>query len=132
MQTFLPYPDFKKSASALDYRRCGKQRVEAEQIRLALTVPGYGWTHHPAVVMWRDFQNALIEYRNTFISEWVGRGYKNTMPLLDIPGEVVYPSWLGDEGFHASHRSNLLRKDPGFYSRFMWKEPMDLPYVWPL
>jgi hypothetical protein len=32
MQTFLPYPDFKKSIKALDYRRLGKQRVEAYQI----------------------------------------------------------------------------------------------------
>lgn len=32
MQTFLPYPDFKKSLQALDYRRLGKQRVEAYQI----------------------------------------------------------------------------------------------------
>lgn len=32
MQTFLPYPDFKKSASCLDNKRLGKQRVEAWQI----------------------------------------------------------------------------------------------------
>jgi len=32
MQTFLPYPDFKKSLQTLDYRRLGKQRVEAYQI----------------------------------------------------------------------------------------------------
>jgi hypothetical protein len=32
MQTFLPYPDFKKSLQALDYRRLGKQRVESYQI----------------------------------------------------------------------------------------------------
>jgi hypothetical protein len=32
MQTFLPYPNFKKSLQILDYRRLGKQRVEAYQI----------------------------------------------------------------------------------------------------
>ena len=32
MQTFLPYPDFKKSLQTLDYRRLGKQRIEAYQI----------------------------------------------------------------------------------------------------
>ena len=32
MQTFLPYPDMIKSAKALDYKRLGKQRVEAKQI----------------------------------------------------------------------------------------------------
>jgi len=28
VQTFLPYPDFKKSAECLDFRRLGKQRVD--------------------------------------------------------------------------------------------------------
>ena len=32
MQTFLPYADFQRSAQVLDYKRLGKQRVEALQI----------------------------------------------------------------------------------------------------
>jgi hypothetical protein len=32
LQTFLPYADFVKTAKCLDYRRLGKQRVEAFQI----------------------------------------------------------------------------------------------------
>jgi len=36
MQTFLPFPDFKKSASCLDYKRLGKQRVEGLQILNAI------------------------------------------------------------------------------------------------
>jgi hypothetical protein len=43
-----------------------------------------------------------------------------------------YPPWLGDEAFHASHRSNLLRKNPEWYGQFGWTEPDDLPYVWPV
>lgn len=42
------------------------------------------------------------------------------------------PPWLGDEALHASHRSNLIRKDPEWYGRFGWTEPPDLPYVWPV
>jgi len=38
VQTFLPYPDFKKSLQALDYRRLGKQRLEAYQIIRILKV----------------------------------------------------------------------------------------------
>ena len=41
------------------------------------------------------------------------------------------PSWLGNEAFHASHRSNLLRKNPTWFSQFGWAEPPDLPYIWP-
>ncbi len=36
MQTFLPYPDFARSAAVLDPARLGKQRVETLQILRAL------------------------------------------------------------------------------------------------
>ena len=45
MQTFLPHKIFHISAEMLDYRRLGKQRVEAKQILNALD-PEYnkkGW-----------------------------------------------------------------------------------------
>jgi hypothetical protein len=45
--------------------------------------------------------------------------------------QETYPPWLGDERLHASHRSNLLRKDPEHYGQFEWTEPDDLPYWWP-
>jgi Pyrimidine dimer DNA glycosylase len=45
--------------------------------------------------------------------------------------DIRFPQWLGREDFHASHRSNLLRKDPEHYSQFGWTEPADLPYIWP-
>jgi len=61
MQTFLAYPDYKLSASVLDMKRLGKQRVEAWQIVQALTVPEYGWKNHPAVKMWRGHVPSLIE-----------------------------------------------------------------------
>jgi len=51
-------------------------------------------------------------------------------PLDVYPAE--YPVWLYDEEFHASHRSNLLRKDPEYYGRFGWQELPDLPYLWPV
>ena len=46
----------------LDPLRLGKQRVEALQILRALTVPGYGWRHHPAVKMWAGYEEALVRY----------------------------------------------------------------------
>ena len=39
---------------------------------------------------------------------------------------------MGDPAFHASHRSNLLRKDPTYYGAFGWAEDATLPYVWPV
>ena len=62
MQTFLPYQDFAKTAACLDYRRLGKQRIEAKQIYLALTVKDYGWKQHPAVKMWAGYECLLLIY----------------------------------------------------------------------
>lgn len=129
MQTFLPYPDFKQSLQALDYRRLGKQRVEAYQIIRTLKYGG-GYRRHPAVKMWRRHINALKLYYNLSLEEWIKRGYKNRMERMTISGRVVYPAWFGNNQFHAAHRSNLLRKDKNFYGRFGWKETPDLPYIW--
>lgn len=131
MQTFLPYPDIKKSLQTLDSRRLGKQRVEAYQIIRAIKYGG-GWSHHPAVKMWRGHINALKLYYNLSLEEWIRRGYKNRMEKMPIHGKIVYPAWFGNEVFHAAHRSNLLRKDFTYYSKYGWSEPPDLPYHWGL
>jgi hypothetical protein len=69
MQTFLPYPDLKKSFEVLDYRRLGKQRVEAMQILniLLSDKKSGGWVNHPAVKMWRGYEDALCVYMNMCI-----------------------------------------------------------------
>lgn len=136
MQTFLPYPDFVESARVLDWRRLGKQRVEAMQLLNVILkrLPSSGWANHPAALMWQPFPDALKFYHNVMITEWVFRGYQNTMllELLPPPTDIKLPSWLGRADFHASHRSNLLRKDPEHYGQFGWSEPPTLPYVWPI
>ena len=132
MQTFLPYDDFKKSLEALDMRRLGKQRVEAFQILNALNGISKGWINHPATKMWRGYNMALNLYMNYAIEEWVRRGYNNTMKLAAIDYvQLKMPPWFGNKQFHASHRSNLLRKFPEHYGKFGWNEPPDLPYIWP-
>jgi len=134
MQTFLPYPNLKKSLKTLDGRRLGKQRVEAFQILNILLnrTNKKGWRNHPVVSMWRGYENALKLYFNKAVKLWISRGYKNTMKLEVIEGKIILPNWIGSEKFHSSHRSNLLRKDKEFYSRFEWKEKNDLDYVWPV
>lgn len=142
MQTFLPYPDYRKSAQSLDNKRLGKQRVECLQILKALTIPTYGWQNHPAVNMWRGHEMELWEYSRAVCDAWVERGYKDTchQKMLNLVSDNLRlfnlskrnPPWLGDEALHASHRSNLLRKDPQFYGKYAWSEPDHLPYVWPL
>lgn len=130
MQTFLPFPDFQASAQCLDNKRLGKQRVEALQILNVLSGKRSGWANHPAVKMWRGYEYALREYMDVMIAEWVRRGFKNTMNAGFVSYGTERPPWFGDEAFHRSHRSNLLRKDFVHYSKF-FVEPVDLPYIWP-
>lgn len=157
MQTFLPYKNFRKSAECLDYRRLGKQRVEAWQILntnimyKAANQLNYklGWVNHPAVKMWRGHELILCYYGATMCKEWIKRGYKDN--LIDkfkkfyddnyklykfeyFQGKLlpIIPKWLGHEIFHASHRSNLLRKDPVWYGKYGWIEPDTFKYYWPV
>jgi len=132
MQTFLPYSDFRNSVACLDYKRLGKQRVEAMQTYNQITKGKGGYPHHPVNKMWQEYPNALAYYHNLCIDEWIARGYKNTMSYIsfDQSNNGMFPHWLGNEQLHASHRSNLLKKDYTFYSQYGWQEPTDMPYVW--
>lgn len=140
MQTFLPYPDFRKSARVLDRQRLGKQRIECKQILNALMGASDGWANHPATIMWRGYEHRLCQYAMMICREWIGRGYKDQqhdffaewyVNLTRTSENSYYPPWLWNEDFHASHRSNLLRKAPDHYGQFGWTEPDDLPYIWP-
>lgn len=136
MQTFLPLPSFTDSARCLDNKRLGKQRVECKQIYLALTDPAYGWKNHPAVKMWTGHVDSLAVYGHIICIQWRKRGFQDTLEpwffdRLSTTSMSVAPHWMGDPDFHASHRSNLLRKDPVWYGQWGWTEPHDLPYVWP-
>lgn len=137
MNTFLPYPDFKSCAECLDNKRLGKQRVEAWQIFLALTIPTYGWKHHPAVKMWANNIGSLLLYGICCCEEWIARGFDDSLLEKFMQASRDYPNtsmpiWMGNDRFHAGHRSNLLRKDMKYYSRFGWQEKDDMSYYWPV
>lgn len=147
MQTFLPLPSFRASAECLDQKRLGKQRVECKQILLCLGVPigqhgptRSGWRHHPAVLMWAGHELALLVYGIVVCREWRRRGFLDNLGAeferaytrkRRTAAANPYPPWFGCNTLHASHRSNLLRKDALYYGQFGWPEPADLPYHWP-
>ena len=138
MQIFLPYSDIKESLRCLDNKRLGKQRVETYQIISAITkrpkldgTPYKGWLNHPCTVMWRNHVSALKYYMNCAIEEWINRGFKNTMQIEIFDDKaVVLPSFIGNEKFHSSHRANLLKKEPEYYTKYGWSENPQDPYVW--
>lgn len=152
MQTFLPYPEFSRSAETLDLQRLGKQIIEGGQImRALLSATGqYGWQDHPVTALWFDRPDLLMLYVTEMTEEWQRRrgalhgAYTNLIDwladhgsspqrltmLVAEAGFTDSPWWLGHPGFHASHRSNLLRKDAAHYGQFGWTEPHDLPYAY--
>ncbi len=150
MQTFLPYASFADSGGVLDPKRLGKQRVEALQIIKALTVPGYGWRNHPAVLMWKGHEEALVRYGLDICTAWCSLGFDDTCEVkmrddlrsatgLDVVrtqdelgAAGALPAWLGDEALHVSHRSALVRKDPDWYGPLFPGVPDDIPYLWPV
>lgn len=107
--------------------------------RIADYEPG-PWQNHPAVLMWRGYEHVLMQYQFSICDEWTDRGHRDTCLAKT---RFVYteckpkvregiPEWIGDEDFHRSHQSNLLRKHPAYYSQFFFDVPDDLPYVWPV
>jgi len=124
----------------LDWQRLGKQRGEAKQILNTLLGHSIGWQHHPAVKMWRGYEVALAEYGLVVCREWRDRGYNDVTSYFFLEvlearilagDERKMPVWFGDEAFHLSHRSNLVRKLPDHY-QLLWPDcPNNLPYVWP-
>lgn len=132
MQTFLPYPDFQASAKILDRQRLGKQRIEAVQILNCLNGKGMGWVNHPAVRMWRGWEESLRGYGMCMCVEWVRRGYvDNTLDqftngIIDL----TVPDWV-TPAFCRSHQSNLIRKQKTFYGWIFPGVPDNLPYIWP-
>ncbi|HEY5821482.1 MAG TPA: MSMEG_6728 family protein [Propionibacteriaceae bacterium] len=154
IQTFLPYADFADSAAVLDTKRLGKQRVENLQIFQVLVALRWNrssadafievyepkaWRNHPAVRGWRGHEAALVDYQRVICAEWALRGFKDTcaastVSLLAASGcseLVVRPAWTFDPAVHRSHQSNLIRKDPDFYTPLFPGVPADLDYVWP-
>lgn len=152
MQIFLPLSDLQASLKVLDRSRMMKQRVETIQILRGILASsggfgdefgkGVGWTNHPATVMVGYHGLWLCRYLRLNIAEATRRGYDSTKsrahavrlePALRKLGHAPYaPDWFGNEEFHRSHQSNLIRKDPEFYRpKFPLDVPDNLEYVWP-
>jgi len=174
VNTFLVNSDYSKSAQQLDYRRLGKQRVEAyqilnliENIRILSVESGIvytkfptfqlfvkeikkwyskqlfiyilsdkynsnsklikspekkpdisdeqriiklGFCNHPIVEMWYGYEDALKEYIDAHIQEWINRGYKNTMKLYGVKS-AKHPEWCEWTNIHENHKGALLAKE---------------------
>lgn len=130
VQTFVPYTNMRVSAAALDSKRLNKQLLEGRQIYGILSSGKTvgAWVNHPAVKMWRNYDNALFAYLEEVKNECVLRGIKtdkNWTAIVEMHewnwnrgDSIILPPWWGDDRVHLSHRQNLYVKDPVAYYHF--------------
>ena len=93
---------------------------------------GLGFGLHPAVRMWYGYEEALKLYYNYIVKEWIGRGYKNTLPYYNIDvAQFKWPSWIGDQRVYSSHRASLVHKNKDYYAEKFG--PLEFTgYYWPV
>lgn len=135
MQTFMTHERFAETAKSLDYKRLGKQRVEAYQILNSLTGKSNGWLNHPATKMWQGYEWQLANYGYEICNEWIERGFRDSLEIRfwtfmheNQESHLPKPWWCRDSLLHLTHQSNLVRKAPEYYQ---YGVPSNIPYVWP-
>jgi len=131
MQTFVPWPNFDESASVLDSKRLNKQLLEGRQVYniLSSNKTTGAWVNHPAVKMWRNYDNALFDYLLAIKIECNTRGIETTKNWQAITtmhknnwdrgNKTILPPWWNDDRVHLSHRQNLYTKDSEYYAFFV-------------
>jgi hypothetical protein len=105
VQTFLPYPDFERTA-------------EPALVAYGLAIVRE-WTA-------RGGADTVGEK----LRQHLHGEPERTQKELDRLG--MLPPWLGREDLHRTHRSALVRKDPDFYRPLFPDVVDDLEYVWPV
>lgn len=131
MQTFLPYPDMRKSLESLDNVRLNKQVVETFQC-INANIQGSRWSNHPVAKMWSNNIPALKAYLNISLDVCSERGITHTKITKQSGANTRnLPNWWGNDMFHLSHQSNLVRKLSSLYSPIFNIHP-DMPYFWPV
>lgn len=134
MQTFLPYATKRESLDSLDNKRLNKQILETYQILNILTgnSKSNAWKNHPAVLMWEGAESELYRYGMTAIVLADMRGIKVDKNLANMQSLVKSRkslAWQDNEPLwsktpsilkrvNATHKANLYRKDPIYYSEF--------------
>lgn len=119
------------------------QRLGNQVWREGITLIRGGWPHHPASKMWKGYEYHLGLYLLRGIDALCERGkyyaevkQKIVTEMEKFP-DTGAPPWIGDDRFHASHRSALLAKNFQWYSQFGWEDEPDpmtngkYNYWWP-
>jgi hypothetical protein len=151
MQIWLPEPNFAKSVHVLDTSLLWRQRHDVIKVIETLTGTSSTMTYrnHPLVSMWRGCEYTLAMYGMAACLEWRDRGNTDEMTkkftefmhdalvsgALPVEGHSGVPWWLGQQGYHDSHKAALVKRDSAYYGLLWPRVDMklwrDMPVVWP-
>lgn len=144
MIVYMPEESVRDSVKALGHADLEQQFLDIIEI-LGILTHGYP-DDHPAIEMWRGYEDALFEYLLETKEELANRGiYKssdwdnafkiyNEFPIAGIE----WPEWMDNHLLHKSHRQRLFLNDPDEYDKYSWDaiDPMILCHnecyvLWP-
>jgi hypothetical protein len=139
MQIFIPHSDYEESGWSLYPGHPG--HLGNQFYREGKTIIKGGWKNHPASKMWWGYRYSLCEYLKILYHILRERGINDYIvhynEICEMQKQFVNagkPPFIGNEAFHDSHKSNLIRKDRekgwNWYQQFNWQVPDDLPYIW--
>ncbi len=145
IRTWLPSSTFATSATVLHDDEVYRVRQHALFILEVLAGHNQHMRHNPSVTMWRGSELMLVSYGVTMCREWRTRGHDDKLEQRiyafgqEALDQNVFtpeangnkPWWLGNDGFHLSHQSNLIALRPDFYKKVWPDVPADLPMVMP-
>lgn len=145
LRTWLPSSTFVTSASVLHDEEVHRVRQHTLFILEVLAGRNQHMKHNPVVTMWRGSELMLVSYGVTMCREWRTRGHDDKLEsrIYAYADEALEhavfspeangnkPWWLGNDGFHLSHQSNLVALRPEFYGKAWPSVPAGLPMVTP-
>lgn len=152
MKTFLTHIGYNKSLQQLDDHRLGAQRVDARKLLMILGGHSNGYEQHPSIQMWRGWELSLCMYGAAACYQWrlvrnnecdlyawfadqANWWQRNGISEKYAPfhdAQEPFPPWCKDLDLMRSHRSNLIRMAPLYYSHKWPNTPENMPYLWPI
>lgn len=144
MMTYITSESFWECARNLDDKRLSKQRYDCLRIMQIIADPEHKSANHPVVLLWKDDPSGLLNYSRSICDEYRTRQYHLNQPEIETVFDQILkvwenvkqpygsePCWRNCSALIDSHRAALLHKNPGWYSRWMWKVTPRVKYFWP-
>lgn len=153
MKILLPYPNFSLSAKVMHTADLFDTLHDIETALSVLHQTDEAaadtlW-EDSCIQAWRGHEAQLAEYGLTILDEartrvytletvckecfFEMKGHQESLThhqLAAESGGLAHPDWMGNTNLHTSHKSELLRSHPDFYSKLFEFVRADIPVQW--